>query len=153
MSARDDETQSVSRANQAFYRAFESLDLEEMDEVWAHDGQVTCVHPGWTLAEGWTEVRQSWETIFRNTPEIDFDVTEERIDVRGDLAWVVCVERISSGADAGAVLATNVFRKDAHGEWRLVHHHGSPYVPPRNRPPAPPKTPKRDKKVEKKVLN
>ncbi len=133
---------AVRLANQAFYRAFESLELSRMDEVWAHDGLVTCVHPGWPLAEGWAAVRQSWDTIFRNTHEIRFEVTEERIDVQGDLAWVVCVERVSSGTDRGAVLATNVLRRSRDGLWRLVHHHGSPYVAPRaerERKPTPTK--------------
>ncbi len=124
------EEEAVRLANQAFYRAFESLELSRMDEVWAHDSLVTCVHPGWPLAEGWPAVRQSWDTIFRNTPEIRFEVSEERIDVRGDLAWVVCVERVSSGDDRGAVQATNVLRR-ASGRWLLVHHHGSAYVAPR----------------------
>jgi ketosteroid isomerase-like protein len=82
-------------------------------------------------------VRRSWETIFANTAEIRFTVEDERIDVRGELAWVVCVERIASDAGAGAILATNVFRRE-NGRWRLVHHHGSPVlVAPRT--PAPPR--------------
>jgi ketosteroid isomerase-like protein len=142
MSAGDEA--AVRAANQRFYRAFESLALPEMEAAWAHEGQVTCVHPGWPLAEGWTAVRESWDAIFRNTPQIRFDVSGERIEVRGDLAWVVCVERITSGNEQGAVLATNVLRRGGDGEWRLVHHHGSPYVSPRRErerelPPAPAK--------------
>jgi ketosteroid isomerase-like protein len=135
------EQEEVRHANQDFYRAFESLELPRMEAAWAHEGQVTCAHPGWPLADGWAAVRRSWETIFRNTSEITFDVTGEQIEVRGELAWVVCVERVSSGTDRGAVLATNVLRRGADGRWRLVHHHGSAYVTPRverERPPAPP---------------
>jgi ketosteroid isomerase-like protein len=125
------ELESVRAANQAFYRAFETLELARMEDAWAHDGQVTCVHPGWPLADGWAAVRRSWATIFENTGTIRFDVRDEQIDVRGDLAWVVCLERISSGNAEGAVLATNVFRRGADGAWRMVHHHGSPFVAPR----------------------
>ncbi|MSP63790.1 MAG: DUF4440 domain-containing protein [Myxococcales bacterium] len=132
------EVEEVRRANQAFYRAFESLAIERMDHVWAHDGQVTCVHPGWPLAVGWAEVRATWVTILHNTAEIHFEVADEQIEVRGDLAWVVCVEKLSSraggGGGSGEVLATNVFRRE-DGRWRLVHHHGSPHVP---RPAAAP---------------
>ncbi len=135
--SRSDEDE-VRSANQQFYRAFESLALAQMDAAWDHEGQVTCVHPGWPLAEGWPAVRQSWDTIFSNTPAIRFEVSGEHIDVRGELAWVVCIERISSGDDRGAVLATNVLRRGSDGRWRLVHHHGSPYVAPRpQRLPAP----------------
>ncbi len=123
--------EAVRTANQQFYRAFESLALPQMESVWAHEGQVTCVHPGWPLAEGWPAVRASWSTIFSNTPAIRFEVTGERIEVSGELAWVVCVERISAGEDRGAVLATNVLRRGADGRWRMAHHHGSPYIAPR----------------------
>jgi ketosteroid isomerase-like protein len=125
----------VRRANLELYRAFESLDLARMDAAWAHEGQVTCVHPGWPLADGWPAVRRSWETIFRNTKDIRFEIRDEKIDVQGDLAWVVCVERVRSGGGEGRVLATNVLRRGPDG-WRVVHHHGSPLPAPQ--PPPPP---------------
>ena len=142
------EVDAVRAANRAFYRAFESLELAQMDAVWAQAGQVTCAHPGWSLADGWPSVRESWATIFRNTGDIRFDVSDEKIDVRGDLAWVVCVERIVSGGGGGAVLATNVFRLEA-GRWRMVHHHGSQFVPAA--PSRPASKPRAD--ATKKVLN
>jgi len=136
MSAPDEPIEEVRRANQAFYRAFESLSLDRMDETWWHDGLVVCVHPGWPLAVGWLAVRETWRTIFRNTSDISFEVTDERIDVRGELAWVVCVEHLSSrsvqGEGKGVVLATNLFRRE-EGAWRLVHHHTSPYLAPAER--------------------
>jgi ketosteroid isomerase-like protein len=149
MSERD-EIEDVRRAHQGFYRAFETLRIEKMDEVWAHDGQVTCLHPGWPIAEGWAEVRASWETIFRNSRDMRFDVGEERIDVRGDMAWVVCVERLTSAAGSGAVQATNVLRRE-DGAWRMVHHHGSTYVRPARRS-APPPLPS-ESGGKKRVLN
>lgn len=118
---------AVRRANLDFYGAFESLALPRMEAAWAHDGQVTCVHPGWPLADGWTAVRQSWSTIFRHTDQMRFRISDEKIDVLGDVAWVVCVEHIRSGGGEGTVLATNVFRRDG-ARWRLVHHHGSSFV-------------------------
>jgi ketosteroid isomerase-like protein len=132
---------AVLAANQAFYRAFAALDLAAMDAVWAHDGACTCLHPGWPLCAGWAEVRASWATIFSNTASMRFEVVDERVDVQGGMAWVVCVERIHSRAPAGeamvgAVVATNVFRREAEG-WKVVHHHGSPHVPRRTQ--APPK--------------
>lgn len=132
-----DEEQAVREANQLFYRAFESLDLARMDDAWWHDGQVSCIHPGWPLAFGWQEVRGTWRTIFANTSAIRFSVADERVDVRDELAWLLCTERIGSSATGGpseaAVLATNVFRREA-GVWRLVHHHGSGIAVPARAP-------------------
>jgi ketosteroid isomerase-like protein len=135
-----DEADSVRAANQAFYRAFESLELGRMDALWAHDDAVSCLHPGWPLCVGWEEVRRSWATIFANTGAMRFDVDDERVEVRGELAWVVCSERIRSTVAgqtmAGAIAATNVFRRQGTA-WQLVHHHGSPLVP-RTMAPVPP---------------
>src|SRR5206468_1148625 len=50
----------VEEANARFYRAFEALDLAEMEKVWAHGEHVKCVHPGWPLLAGWANVRASW---------------------------------------------------------------------------------------------
>ncbi len=123
----------IVEANQRFYRAFESLDLAQMEAVWAHEGQIICVHPGWPAQAGWDAVRESWEAIFQHTDAIRFDVEDVRAEVAGDMAWVVCVERIrsraTSRASEGAVFATNVFRRaPGNGAWKLVLHHGSAFV-------------------------
>jgi ketosteroid isomerase-like protein len=81
------------------------------------------------MAEGWPAVRETWVVIFEHTNDMKFRITDEKIEVIGDLAWVVCIERIKSGGGRGLVLATNVLKKTGSG-WKLVHHHGSP-VPPR----------------------
>lgn len=137
----DPEPAAVRAANLAFYRAFEALDLPAMERVWAHDGSVRCLHPGWPLCAGWADVRASWATIFANTTSMRFEIADEHLDVRDGLAWVVCVERIRTSGPAGeamvgAVVATNVFRKEGEA-WKLVHHHGSPHVPRRSEAPPP----------------
>ena len=118
----------VVEANARFYRAFETLDIAEMDRVWAHGDHVKCVHPGWPLLSGWDAVRDSWATIFENTAEMRFTLSHVEAMVGGDLAWVSCTENILS--DVGgrvsvtAILATNLFERDG-AHWRLVHHHAS----------------------------
>ena len=34
-------------ANENFYKAFNSRDLDAMKKVWSSNEKVTCVHPGW----------------------------------------------------------------------------------------------------------
>ena len=122
------DTDEVVEANARFYRAFETLDIAEMDRVWARGEHVKCVHPGWPLLTGWEAVRESWATIFENTAEMRFTLSNVKPAVGGDLAWVTCTENILS--DVGgrvsvtAILATNLFERDGR-EWRLVHHHAS----------------------------
>ena len=89
-----DDLAEVEEANSRFYRAFETLDLAEMDAVWAHTGRVQCVHPGWPLIAGWAAVRESWETIFVNTTEMRFTISDVRVAGGPDVAWVTCTENI-----------------------------------------------------------
>ncbi len=123
--------EEVTRANQAFYDAFESLDIARMDRVWAHLEYVTCIHPGWSQRVGWPAVRDSWVLIFNNTFSMKFELTEIQIQVAGDIAWVICTENITSHQDdqpvESRVLATNLYERIGD-EWLMIHHHGSPVI-------------------------
>jgi ketosteroid isomerase-like protein len=122
------EAADVEEANARFYRAFETLDIAEMDLVWVHGAHARCVHPGWPLLSGWDAVRTSWETIFANTEEMRFTLSDVNVHVLGTLAWVTCTENILSDVQGRvtvtSILATNLFERDPAG-WRLVHHHAS----------------------------
>ena len=123
----DDEAQVVE-ANARFYRAFESLDLAEMDAVWSHAAHVRCIHPGWCLLEGWEAVRQSWEAIFRDSREMRFTISDVHARVEGNLGWVTGAESILSHArgqiSVTSLLATNVFERRGD-DWLVIHHHAS----------------------------
>lgn len=125
---RPEEEIALIEANAGFYRAFESLDIAEMDRVWSHVDYVRCIHPGWCLLVGWDAVRQSWEAIFQGSAEMRFSIADVRPQVEGDLGWVTCTENILSDTRGQvavtSLLATNVFERRS-GEWRMVHHHAS----------------------------
>jgi ketosteroid isomerase-like protein len=118
----------IEEAHARFYRAFEALDLAEMDKVWAHGDHVRCVHPGWPLLAGWEAVRASWEAIFANTGEIRFTISDVQVAASGDLGWVTCTENILSQirgrVSVTSVMATNIFEHGPDG-WRMIHHHAS----------------------------
>jgi len=128
----------VEEANARFYRAFETLDLAEMDAVWMHADYVKCIHPGWPLISGWEAVRESWRVIFENTAEMRFTLADVTTVVSGPLGWVSCTENILSEVagriSVTSVLATNLFERDA-GSWLLIHHHAS-HVLTASRPPS-----------------
>lgn len=123
---------ALREANARFYAAIEELDLDAMDAVWAHDGWVRCVHPGWELVEGWEEVRASWQRIFSNTRWLRVTPTAVAVASLGDVGLVACSENITAaedgeGGDVGVAVAqaTNLFVRTPEG-WRLIHHHASP---------------------------
>lgn len=121
----------VVLANEGFYRAFESLNIREMEQVWATDRAVKCVHPGWELRSGWPDVRDSWVSIFNNTRKIKFEVSQVDTVINQAFAWVTCTEHVTAVMDGEAqtfqILATNLYLK-RESRWLMVHHHGSPVL-------------------------
>jgi ketosteroid isomerase-like protein len=121
--------EAVREVNRAFYDAFEARDLDAMSDVWEHTDRVTCTHPGWTVLRGWGAVAASWVAMFQGPQRIQFILTNERVEVVGDVGWVTVDENII-GSDAGStVSALNLFARSEHG-WRMVAHHGSPVAGP-----------------------
>ena len=125
------EEAAVIVANVAFYQALDNLDLDRMDTILASEEPVRVVHPGWPLVSGREAVLASWERIFDNAGMMQFTVADAEAHIDGDLAWVICTERLTSvqGGQVveGLVQATNLFRRQ-NGEWRMIHHHGSPVI-------------------------
>ncbi len=124
----------VRDANRRFYDALEALDMDAMAAVWAADDHVVCVHPGGPVQRGWEDVGAAWESIMSHTGYIEFEIADVEVVVQDPVAWVSCVERITSATEEGGtavaeVAATNVFVLDAGG-WRLAVHHASPIIRP-----------------------
>jgi uncharacterized protein (TIGR02246 family) len=119
---------AVGAANDAFYAAFEARDLDAMSDLWAHDADVTCVHPGWTTLRGWGAVASSWAAIFSGPQQLQFILTSTEVVVVGDVAWVTGEENLLARDGGATVAVINVFARDDEGRWRLRAHHGAPVV-------------------------
>ncbi|MGW8380959.1 nuclear transport factor 2 family protein [Streptomyces sp. ODS28] len=142
MSGAHTDIEAVEAANTALYEAVEQGDIDTLGGLWL-DGEgsedVSVVHPGWPVLTGRGEVLRSYALIMANTDYVQFFLTDVEISVFGDTALVSCTENILSGGPAeedgsagplvgGLVVATNVFRRDHEGSWRLWSHHGSPVL-------------------------
>ncbi|WP_051741671.1 nuclear transport factor 2 family protein [Kitasatospora sp. MBT66] len=136
--------EAVLEANRALYEALENGDQEAVEDAWLGAGEaddkggVVCVHPGWPVLRGRAQVTRSYMLIMANTEYIQFILTDEEVEVQGDVALVTCTENILSGGEAeeegelgplvgGKVVSTNLFRRTPAG-WKLWSHHGSPVL-------------------------
>jgi len=123
----------VVEANLKFYFALESLDLNLMEEVWATDASAMCVYPGCDRLAGWENIRASWERMFQSTSFMRVDVSEVSVEVQGSVAWVTCLENITTSAgdrlSRAQAYATNIFVL-AEDRWLMVLHHASILRPP-----------------------
>ncbi len=86
-----------------------------------------CTHPGWGALHGWEAVRDSFAAIFRGGAGLQFIVTDEHVEVEGDVAWVVCDENLWGDGVTGTISSLNLFARDPlDRRWRLVAHQASP---------------------------
>ena len=123
----------VIQANDSFYRAIEEGDYKRMEEVWLNSEEVKCVHPGWPMLYGWEAVGESWKSIFENGGPIGIELSDVSAQVSGDVAWVICIEKISHRLEdkvqSGFAQSTNIFVRSG-GRWLLSVHHASPMPTP-----------------------
>ena len=120
---------SAITANEKFYKAFNARDLSAMKEIWSSHQNVTCVHPGWSPLNGFEPIIDSWQGIFKNSANMDIQISDINMLTSNDLAWVSCVEKLytiaSHGVLASKVFSTNLFKLNQDG-WKMIMHHASP---------------------------
>lgn len=104
-------------ANDAFYAAFVSADVDAMNAVWAKKNPVSCIHPGAPILINRTIIMESWRSIFKGDEAPVVVPYEATAMVVGDMGWVTCLEQVGEAVAA----ATNIFVKE-DGQWKMTHH-------------------------------
>jgi ketosteroid isomerase-like protein len=135
MADRSEDRRAVEAVNSTFYEAFETADIDLMQDLWLDDTDTLCVHPGALPVRGTPAINRSWALIMANTPYIQFFLTDVEVSVWKDVASVTCTENVLTGDErtgpdtfGGAkAVATNVFVRTPSG-WRLWIHHASPVL-------------------------
>jgi ketosteroid isomerase-like protein len=115
------ETAAVLFANDAFYIAFRGRDLAAMDDLWAREAPVACIHPGWHALSGREDVMDSWQGILTNPNSPQINCHKARAYLAGDSGFVICYETMGDTV----LVATNIFVREA-GTWKLAHHQAGP---------------------------
>ena len=110
----------------AFYKAFETSDLEAMMQVWLDADYVECIHPMSHRLMGTIAIRESWQEIFNNNSAVEFQTVDTRRIEHKDLAVHIVNEHMLVDGDKRVqILATNIYEKTPDG-WRMILHHASP---------------------------
>jgi limonene-1,2-epoxide hydrolase len=112
---------ALLEANAAFYAAFQRGDIRALEQLWAADDSISCIHPGWAAIVGRVAVIASWRDIMQATMRPNVVCHEPYAIVSGDAGRVLCIEVV----DTAPLAASNHFRL-IDGVWRLVHHQASP---------------------------
>lgn len=129
------EKEQILEANDTFYKALGTRDLELMSTVWVKDNRAGCVHPGWIILRSWEAIKQSWENIFDPEDQVDISLSDVSVNISGDTAWLTCIQQMvyikRDPVTYNISLSTNIFEKSENG-WLMVIHHASPIPDMRN---------------------
>jgi ketosteroid isomerase-like protein len=127
----NEELGDLSQPRQAlaqFYRAFNSRDLQMMDENFAHSDDVAIDNPLGGIRRGADEPHKMYEGVFKSPADVHVVFWDYTIHRAGDVFWAVGRER-GTYFDGAAVKDLNVrttrIFQLINGRWRQIHHHGS----------------------------
>ena len=119
----------VRAASEEFYSALNRMlngDAGPLAEIWSHSATVTTMHPIGGREVGWDQVRGSWEQVAQLTTQGQVTLSDQFIQVAGDVAYELGVEhgqfRLAGQPVTGDCRVTNIYRRES-GAWKIVHHH------------------------------
>ena len=125
MSTKDE----VRKASEQFYAALNSMvngDAGPLADIWSHKAAVTTMHPIGGLEVGWDKVSKSWQQVAQVFSEGQVNLSDQIIQVAGDMAYELGVEHGQAKLAGQPVTiehrVTNIYRRETGG-WKVVHHH------------------------------
>jgi len=125
-------------AEDAYYDALESGDLDALLNIWDDADDIVCALPLRPLVMGRPAVTAAWREVLDAMPAIDLQVRHLQWIQGEDLA-IHFAEELPEGPPGGPampVYAINVFRRGSDG-WRLIAHQNAPAPPPQGAAPPP----------------
>lgn len=119
----------VRKASEQFYAAVNRMangDAGSLSDIWSHSAAATAMHPIGGRQVGWDKVRESFQQVAQIASEGRVKLDDQIIQVTGDLAYELGVERGQATLAGQQVTldqrVTNIYRREA-GSWKIVHHH------------------------------
>lgn len=113
-------------AENAFYEAMRTGNLDALMDVFAEDEEIVCIHPNGQRMIGHRAIRNSWKSVFNGNRHLQVTISRY---ISWDSALMSIhniIERIAIEGDNSELLlaATNVYVRGAKG-WRMLIHHAS----------------------------
>jgi len=119
----------VREASERFYAALNRMlngNTAPLAGIWSHSATVTTMHPIGAREVGWDKVGQVWEQVAKVFSGGQVKLSDQLIQVSGDMAYEVGTERGQAKLGGQQVAiehrVTNIYRRGAEA-WKIVHHH------------------------------
>ena len=122
----DEEVRAASAQLYAALNRMLNGDPGSLSDIWSYSTTVTTMHPIGGREVGWDQVKKSLEQVAQLTSAGQVRPSEQFIQVAGDVAYELGVERarftLAGQPVAGDCRVTNIYRRES-GSWKVVHHH------------------------------
>nr|ADE76907.1 unknown [Picea sitchensis] len=118
-------TKAVVDVNADYYNILRANNIVGMSRLWLRADYVKCVHPRGLLLSGYGAVMESWELAFNWNQQYECQLSDVRVRVVGDMAWVTLKEYVNAALEP--FLVTNIYEFH-NGRWFMVHHHSTPIL-------------------------
>ncbi|HEU5046957.1 MAG TPA: nuclear transport factor 2 family protein [Rickettsiales bacterium] len=127
----DEPLTDLSQPQQAlieFYKAFNTRNLDLIDQNFAATDEVVIDNPLGGIRRGSEEPRKMYKSIFQSPADVHVTFSDYTIDRAGDVFWAVGFEKGTykeGGNTHDLTIRTSRLFRLIDGRWRQVHHHGS----------------------------
>jgi ketosteroid isomerase-like protein len=122
----EDEVRAASAKLYAALNRMLNGDAGSLTDIWSHGASVTTMHPIGGREVGWDQVKKSFEQVAQLTSKGQVKLSDQLIQVTGDIAYELAVEHarftLAGQPVAGDCRVTNIYRRESGG-WKVVHHH------------------------------
>lgn len=111
-----------------FYKAFNTGDIELMEQCWLNTDEISMDNPIGGIRRGWDEIKGGYVKIFSGKAKVYVEFYDYSIHSSGNMLFATGRERgyfRNKGIEIPlAIRTTRIFTK-IDQQWKQIHHHGS----------------------------
>lgn len=111
------EIQAIQAVHEAWEIAFERADINAVEKVWAHDGEVFIVTPLGTRHNGWASVKGALKNLSALLDQTTINVKDPFLTIGGDEASMTMTYQWSPARDRVFPLTERY--RHVNGDWKI----------------------------------
>lgn len=112
----------------AFYKAFNTRNLQLMEDSWLNTDEVSMDNPIGGIRRGWEEIRVGYDKIFNGSAKVFVEFYDYSVHRTEKMFFATGKERgyfkLGELEIPLAIRTSRIF-VTVDGQWKQIHHHGS----------------------------
>lgn len=139
--AKPDPAKQVLAAFETLLEGIRTNDAEKVMSVYEKTDRVLAFNNNGTATIGWQNMKNNRDSLYEKTANVTLETTGVRVELlSATSAYVSCkwkqTQDFEGKSESSSGRMTLVFKR-VGSDWKIVHAHTSPDVPPADRPVLP----------------